>query len=76
MHCFYECLFLTSRFILSVVDDRIEQHVCVKLSKSAIKTTEMLHEAFRKYLSWTMVFEWHSHFKASRVSVEDDEHSR
>jgi hypothetical protein len=23
-----------------------------------------------------MVFEWHSHFKASRVSVEDDEHSR
>jgi hypothetical protein len=29
----------------------------------------MLHKAFGEYsLSWTAVFEWHSSFKASRVS--------
>jgi hypothetical protein len=45
----------------------------MKLGKSATKTLEMLSEAFREHsLSWTAVFEWHSHFKASGVSVEDD----
>jgi hypothetical protein len=35
----------------------------------------MLHEIFVEYsLSQTVVFEWHSHFKAGWVSVED-EHS-
>jgi hypothetical protein len=57
------------------MDGNIEQHVCiklcVKLSKSATETLEMLREA----LSQTAVFEWHSHFKAGRVSVEDDKHS-
>jgi hypothetical protein len=33
----------------------------------------MLREAFGKYfLSQTVVFEWHSHFKAGQVSVEDE----
>jgi hypothetical protein len=33
-------------------------------------------EAFGEYsLRWTVVFEWHSCFKAGRGSVEDDEHS-
>jgi hypothetical protein len=36
----------------------------------------MLCEAFGEHsLSQTAVFEWHSCFKASRVSVEDDKHS-
>jgi hypothetical protein len=36
----------------------------------------MLHEAFGEHsLSQTAVFEWYSRFKASRVSVEDDEPS-
>jgi hypothetical protein len=36
----------------------------------------MLHEAFGGHsLSWTVVFEWHSHFKAGWVSVEADERS-
>jgi hypothetical protein len=36
----------------------------------------MLREAFGDHsLSWTVVFEWHSCFKASRESAEDDEHS-
>jgi hypothetical protein len=40
--------------------------VCVKLGKSATETHEMLLEAFGELsLSWTLVFEWHSHFKAS-----------
>jgi hypothetical protein len=36
----------------------------------------MLREAFEEHsLSPTAVFEWHSRFKAGRVSVEDDERS-
>jgi hypothetical protein len=61
------------------MDGKIEQ-VCikfrVKLSKSATKTIAMLHEAFGEHsLSLRAVSEWHSHFKAGRVSVEDDERS-
>jgi hypothetical protein len=52
------------------MDGKTEQHVCikfcVKLSKSATETTEMLHEAFEEHsLSQTAVSEWHSSFKAS-----------
>jgi hypothetical protein len=62
------------------MDGKIEQCVCikfcVKLVKSAIKPLEMLHEAFGEHsLSWTVVFEWHSYFKAGQVSVEGDERS-
>jgi hypothetical protein len=36
----------------------------------------MLCEAFREYsLSLAVVFKWHSLFKASQVSVEDDKRS-
>jgi hypothetical protein len=60
------------------MDGKIERSVCikfcVKLRKSATKTTEMLREVFGEYtLSRTAIFEWHSRFKAGRVSVEDDE---
>jgi hypothetical protein len=49
----------------------------VKLSKSTTETLKMLCGAFGEHsLSWTAVFEWHSHFKAGRVSVEDDEYSQ
>jgi hypothetical protein len=45
----------------------------VKLSTSTTETFEMLCEAFGKHsLSWTVVFDWHSHFKEGRVLVEDD----
>jgi hypothetical protein len=59
-------------------DGKIEQCVCinfcVKLSKSATKTLEMLHEAFGEHsLSQTAVFERHSCFKASQIS--DDKRS-
>jgi hypothetical protein len=62
------------------MDGKIEQCVCmkfcVKLGKSTIKTLEMLREAFREHsLSRTPAFEWHSCFKAGRLSVEDVEHS-
>jgi hypothetical protein len=61
-----------------MMDDKIEQHVCikfcVKVGKSATETLEILREALGEHsLSQTAVFEWHSHFKAGRVSVEDDE---
>jgi hypothetical protein len=67
-------------FILSAKDGKIEQRACnkfcAKLSKSATETLEMLCEAFGEHsLSWTVVFEWHLCFKASRISVEDDKSS-
>jgi hypothetical protein len=78
MHCSYTNAFLTSCFILSVLDGKFEQRVCikfcVKLGKSTTETLEMLHEAFGEHsLSQTAVFEWHSRFKAGRMLVEDDE---
>jgi hypothetical protein len=62
------------------MDGKIEQRVfikfCVKLGKSTSETLEMLREGFGEHsLSWTAVFEWHSCFKAGRVSVEDGERS-
>jgi transposase len=61
------------------MDSKIER-VCIKfyveLGKSATETLEMLREAFGEHsLSRAVVFEWHSRFKAGRVSVEDDERS-
>jgi hypothetical protein len=46
----------------------------VKLGTSTTQTLEMLRdEAYGEHsLIWTVVFEWHSRFKASRVSVEND----
>jgi hypothetical protein len=63
------------------MDGKIKQCVCikfcVKLGKSATETFQMLREDFGEHsLSQTAVFEWHSRFKAGRVSVEDDECSR
>jgi hypothetical protein len=80
MHCFYTSASFTSCFVLSVMDGKIEQHICikfcVKLGKSATKTLEMLDEAFGELsLSWAAVFEWHSCFKASQESAEDDKWS-
>jgi hypothetical protein len=68
----HKCFF---GFVLSAMDGKIEQRVCikfcVKLGKSA---TETLCESFGEhFLSWTAVFEGHSRFKVGRVSVEDDE---
>jgi hypothetical protein len=60
---------------------QIKQHIynelCVKFGKSTAKILEMLCEGFGEHtLSQTAVSEWHSHFKAGQVSVEDDERSR
>jgi hypothetical protein len=73
--CFFDFMF---HFVCDVWQNQamccIKFHV--KLSKSATKTLQMLHEAFGEHsLSRTAVFEWHSRFKASRVSTEDDERS-
>jgi hypothetical protein len=63
------------------MDGKIEQHVCIKicleLGKSATEAPEMLREAFGEhFLSQTAVFEWHSCFKAGRVSIEDERSGR
>jgi hypothetical protein len=80
MHCFYTSTFSTSYFIMSALDGKTEQRVCirfcVKLGKSTTKTPEMLREAFGEHsLSQIVVFEWHPRFKASRVSVEGGKRS-
>jgi hypothetical protein len=59
--------FSTLCFILSEIDGKIEQCVCVKfgmkLGKSTTRTLEMLCEAFEEHsLSRTADFEWHSRF--------------
>jgi hypothetical protein len=51
------------------MDGKIEQCVCikfcVKVSKSATETLDMICEAFGEHsLSRTAVFQWHSRFKA------------
>jgi hypothetical protein len=51
--------------------------VCVKLYKSATEYPEVLSGAFGEpSLSLTAFFEWHSRFKAGRMSAEDGESSR
>jgi hypothetical protein len=63
------------------MDGKIEQcgciKFCVKLGKSTTETPpEMLREVFGEHsLSQTVIFEWHSCFKADRVLGEDDERS-
>jgi hypothetical protein len=64
-HCFYMSAFSILCFLLSAMDGKIEQRVCikfwVKLGKSATKPLEMLREAFAEHsLSRTAVFECHS----------------
>jgi hypothetical protein len=73
--------FSNSCFVFPAIDGKIEKHVsikfCMKLGKSTTETLEMLHEAFGEHsLSQKAVLEWHSCFKAGRVTDEDDEHSR
>jgi hypothetical protein len=65
-------------FFLSALDGKIKQRVCVifcvKIGKSS--TLETPFEAFGEHsLSLTGVFQWLSHFKAGRMSVEDDKRS-
>jgi hypothetical protein len=67
----HEC-FTTSCFVLSAMDGKIEQRVCIKFSaklrKCAPETLEMLREAFGEHsVSRTADFEWHSRFKAGGV---------
>ncbi|UYV75096.1 hypothetical protein LAZ67_12002454 [Cordylochernes scorpioides] len=52
---------------------KIEAEFCVKLQISATETFEMLNKAFPNDApKRTTVFEWHSRFKAGRISIEDD----
>ncbi|UYV72930.1 hypothetical protein LAZ67_10001205, partial [Cordylochernes scorpioides] len=52
---------------------RICIEICLKLQISATETFEMLNKAFPNDApKRTTVFEWHSRFKAGRISIEDD----
>jgi hypothetical protein len=80
MQSFYMSALSISHFVLSEMDGKIKQCVCIKfcmkLSKSAIETPEMFHEAYGEhFLSQTAAFEWQSCFNAGLASAEDNESS-
>ncbi|UYV81426.1 hypothetical protein LAZ67_20001157 [Cordylochernes scorpioides] len=59
------------------MEQKLKQRICiefcVKLQISATETFEMLIKAFPNDApKGTTVFEWHSRFKAGRISIEDD----
>ncbi|UYV64558.1 hypothetical protein LAZ67_3001179 [Cordylochernes scorpioides] len=59
------------------MEQKLKQRICiefcVKLQISASETFEMLNKAFPNDApKRTTVFEWHSRFKAGRISIEDD----
>ncbi|UYV66500.1 hypothetical protein LAZ67_4001900 [Cordylochernes scorpioides] len=59
------------------MEQKLKQRICiefcVKLQISATETFEMLNKAFpNDSPKRTTVFEWHSRFKAGRISIEDD----
>ncbi|UYV64401.1 CUL1 [Cordylochernes scorpioides] len=59
------------------MEQKLKQRICiefcVKLQISATDTFEMLNKAFLNNApKRTTVFEWHSRFKAGRISIEDD----
>ncbi|UYV69058.1 hypothetical protein LAZ67_6002200 [Cordylochernes scorpioides] len=59
------------------MEQKLKQRICiefcVKLQISATETFEMLNKAFPNDApKRTTVFEWHSRFKAGRISIEDD----
>jgi hypothetical protein len=62
------------------MDGKIEQSICIKfclkLCKSPTEILQMPREAFEEHsLSWTVVSERHSCFKACQVAIEDAERS-
>jgi hypothetical protein len=75
---FTRVLFDLFRFVCDGWKNRAKclMKFCMKLGKSATKTLEMLCEAFGKHtLSQAVISEWHSRFKACRVSAEDNKRS-
>jgi hypothetical protein len=84
-HCEHALFYMSAlsilHSVLSAMNGKIKHRVCIifclKLEKFPTRTIEMLHKAFgERSLSWIVVFDWHSCFKADQVSVEDDECSR
>jgi len=49
---------------------------CFKLGKTSTETWEMLQQAFGdECMSRTQCFEWYSHFKTGRTSIDEDPRS-
>ena len=74
--CLESCTWPVAIFTM---DQRKGQEMCIKfcanLEKSATETLKMIQQGFGdQNLSRTQVFQWHTQFKTSRTSV-DDEHT-
>jgi len=55
------------------LEERVCVKFCFKLGKTATETWKMLQQAFGdKCMSRTQCFEWYSHFKTGRPSIDED----
>lgn len=58
---------------MTSTEQRYAIKFCVKLSKSATETVELLSQAYpADRLSKTQIFEWHRRFREGRETVEND----
>jgi hypothetical protein len=54
----------------------VREKFCFKLGKTATETWKMLQQAFGdEFTSRTQCFEWYSHFKTGRTSIDEDPRS-
>jgi hypothetical protein len=54
----------------------VREKFCFKLGKTATETWKMLQQAFgEEFTSRTQCFEWYSHFKIGRTSIDEDPRS-
>lgn len=54
-----------------------EHSICIKLGKSETNTFEMIRQVYvKKAVKHASCFEWHSHFKNGKTSLQDEERCR
>jgi hypothetical protein len=54
------------------LEERVCVKFCLKLRKTATKTWKILQQAFsEECMSRTQCFEWYSHFKTERTSIDE-----
>ena len=58
------------------LEERVCVKFCFKLGKTATEMWKMLQQAFGdECMSQTQCFEWYNHFKAGRISMDEDPRS-
>jgi hypothetical protein len=74
--CHHMCLHICDFGMDVKLEQRTNIKFCLKLGKSGAETFEMIRRAYgNEAMSCARCFEWHTHFKRGRTSLEDDERS-